>query len=508
MEAHDAAIASIASSVRWFYASKTPFHIYHGSTNSNRIPQFEPSQFVDTSGLSRILKVDTGKKTVLVEQNVPMSRLVHATLRYGLIPPTVMAFPGITVGGGFSGVSGGTSWFRHGLFQETINWIEMVLANGEIVTASRSVRSDLFCGSASSFGTLGVTTLLEVQLIEAKRFVELTYYPVSGITEAQHKIKEAMKDHSIDYIDGIMFSHDVGVICSGRSTNHVDHGVKIQRFTRRIDPWFYLHAEGLVKSKPSPRIEAIPIVDYLFRYDRGAFWAARHSFKYFDLAFHSITRFMLDHFMHTRILFHCLHKSGLAEQHIVQNAAIPYHKAEEFMEYLHTSFQTYPIWLCPLKLSGKTTKSIHTCKTNRPLPDTMLNFGVWGPGPKVEEEFMLWNRRFERKVCKAGGVKWLHALAYYTEEELYAIYNRKLHNALRKKYHATHLPSVYDKVTFHTEKEKRPMQESWIRSLLALFWSIWPFGGLYCVYRALHGGLLPAACRWNKRKATPHSIKK
>lgn len=37
-------------------------------------------------------------------------------------------------------------------------------------------------------GTLGVTTLLDIQLIDAKSFVELTYHPVSSISEAWQKI--------------------------------------------------------------------------------------------------------------------------------------------------------------------------------------------------------------------------------------------------------------------------------------------------------------------------------
>jgi len=58
---------------------------------------------VDTSGFSHVLKIDREKKTVLVEPNVPMDVLVEETLKLGLLPPVVMEFPGITVGGGFAG---------------------------------------------------------------------------------------------------------------------------------------------------------------------------------------------------------------------------------------------------------------------------------------------------------------------------------------------------------------------------------------------------------------------
>lgn len=49
--------------------------------------------------------------TVLAEPNVPMDSLLEACLQHGLLPPVVMEFPGITVGGGFAGTAGESSSF-------------------------------------------------------------------------------------------------------------------------------------------------------------------------------------------------------------------------------------------------------------------------------------------------------------------------------------------------------------------------------------------------------------
>src|SRR6266536_1038039 len=179
MDTHDRAVEIIASNVRKYHARKEAFRIYHGSTNSTRKFQYQRDRMIDTSGLNHVLKVDTKTKTALCEPNVPMDLLLEVSLQHGLLPPVVMEFPGITVGGGFAGTAGESSSFRYGFFDRTVNWIEMVLANGEIVRASSTENSDLFFGAASSFGTLGVTTLLEVQLIEAKTYFGLSYQPVS-----------------------------------------------------------------------------------------------------------------------------------------------------------------------------------------------------------------------------------------------------------------------------------------------------------------------------------------
>jgi delta24-sterol reductase len=112
MDAHDKAVAAIAARVRQFYDRKEPYRIYHGSTNSTRQSKVQWDKMIDTSNLSRILTVDAERMIALVEPNVAMDSLVEATLQHGLIPPVVMEFPGITVGGGFAGTSGESSSFK------------------------------------------------------------------------------------------------------------------------------------------------------------------------------------------------------------------------------------------------------------------------------------------------------------------------------------------------------------------------------------------------------------
>lgn len=500
MDHHDKIVSDISARVRQFHERKEAFRIYHGSTNSTRQSQYTRDRMVDTSPLTKVLKVDTSLRVAVVEPNVPMDLLVEATLRYGLIPPVVMEFPGITTGGGFAGTSGESSSYKYGFFDRTINWVEIVLANGETVIASPKQHSDLFYGAAASFGTLGVTTLLEVQLIDAKAFVELTYQPILSMSEGVRRIEQATKDPDIDYLDGILYSAHDGVLCIGKLVDNPRPGVRVQRFTRPRDPWFYLHVRELLRGRTETVTEAIPLVDYLFRYDRGGFWVGKYAFHYFITPFNRITRWVLDYFMHTRVMYHALHKSGLGKEYVIQDVAIPYPKALDFVEYLDKDFKNYPIWLCPLKQTGQSVESprgLLAEKSGAQLPDMMLNFGVWGPGSKKREQFVAWNRSFEHKVRSLGGQKWLYAQAYYTEEEFYEIYSRKEYDALRKKYHASHLPSVYDKVKVDVEAEKKAIEESWSLWFLAFFWSIWPLAGLYGVYKALMGGdyLLPRKSR-------------
>jgi delta24-sterol reductase len=99
MDAHKATVAKVRSRIEHFYETKSPFRVYHGSTNSTRRANFDRDSIVDVSSLNQVLFIDHERKTALVEPNVAMDVLVTETKKAGLLPPVVMEFPGITVGG-------------------------------------------------------------------------------------------------------------------------------------------------------------------------------------------------------------------------------------------------------------------------------------------------------------------------------------------------------------------------------------------------------------------------
>lgn len=487
MEDHKTAVAGISSRISSFYAKQTPFRIYHGSTNSTQHRKVDPNRVVDTSRLNHVFNVDTKTKTCLAEPNVAMDELVDAVAPYGLLPPVVMEFPGITVGGGFAGTAGESSGFKYGFFDSTINWVEMVLPDGGIVTASPTERKDLFYGAAGTLGTLGVATLFEIQLVEAKQYVELTYHPVGNVKEALDIMTAATKITANDFVDGIQYASDRGVIVTGRLTNDLTPGVSVQRFSRARDPWFYIHVERTASRSLEPLKEATPVRDYLFRYDRGAFWTGKYAFEYFITPFNRITRWALDYFMHTRVMYHALHASGHASKYIVQDLLLPQRTAEELIHWVSESFGFWPLWLCPLKPGQEVAMHPHLADGDYDEDKTIrfVNIGVWGPGPTNYEAFVKVNRELERKVRELGGIKWLYAQAYYSEEEFWSIYDKKWYDALREKYHATYLPNVYQKVRVDLSRlySKSETWNEWLRSIA---WNTWPVSGVYGVLKTLY----------------------
>jgi delta24-sterol reductase len=433
---HTQRVTDIARQVKLFFRQKKPFHVYHGSTNSTRILSFKRSGMIDVSKLDKVLAVNVGS-TALVEPNVPMDTLVAETLKYGLVPPVVMEFPGITVGGGIQGGAGESSSFKYGCFNQICNSYEMVLADGQILHASANENADLFYGTAGSYGTFGVITSAEIQLIPAKKYVQLTYLPVTNFQEAVDVLEQATKQ-KFDYIDGIMFGANHGVIITGNLSNEVVG--RLQRFKRARDPWYYLHAEEIDK-RAETITETVPLIDYLFRYDRGAFWVGRYAFEMFDVPFNAFMRWLLNPILHTRKLYQALQESGASQQHLVQDLALPLSTAAAFMEFVDENLGVYPLWLCPLKADTKSPLQSNNLKT--PL---VINVGVWGNKIESREAFLKANRLLEHKLSELGGKKWFYAHSYYTKDEFWNRYDKKWYDTLRKKYKATTLPDVYEKI--------------------------------------------------------------
>jgi delta24-sterol reductase len=127
----------------------------------------------------------------------------------------------------------------------------------------------------------------------------------------------------------------------------------------------------------------------------------------------------------------------------------------------------------------------------------MLNVGLWGPGPKNYDAFVALNRDLESKLRELGGMKWLYAHTYYEEEEFWKVYPREWYDALREKYNAQSLPTVYEKVKVDLEAEKQEAQ-TWGST----FMGTWPVGGLWAFKKAIDSGTYLQArnALWRSRK--------
>lgn len=432
-EQHRNKVQYISDRVKHFYDLKQPFRNYHGSTCTTRRGQRDPGAIVDTSGLIHVLNIDKETMIASVESNVPMDTLLKESLKHGLIPEVTIDFPGITVGGAQQGLAGDTSSYKYGVFHDTIRRFEMVLGNGEVIVASKDENEDIFRSTPSTFGAAGVVTLLDVQLMPAKKYVEVDHRVFGNVQDAMDELIRLTQDPETTYIEGVLFSATHAVVMPGRLTD--EQVTKPQRFTKAYNPWYFMHAE-----KAQGKV-TIPVWDFLFRWDRGAFWSGKHAFEYFHTPCNRITRTVLDPFMKTRRMYKALQVSNMAQKFMVQDCVLPSPaEAVSFIKWVDEKMPQYPLYMVP----GPRFK--HPLFRQDFHSNTPVNVGFYGRDTKDFDEYLKLNREVEARLKSGGGMKWFYSQVFYTREELMDIIDVEKAEVMKKRCHAEHMADVYDKI--------------------------------------------------------------
>jgi len=455
---HHQIVTAISGTMRIFFQQGKKVRMYHGGTNSTR-PLHPDTQYVDVSQLNQVLSIDPQTLLAEVEANVSMDVLLKATLAHGLMPKILPEFPGITVAGAIQGGAAESSSYKYGLFHDICLQYEMVLGNGEIVTASPTENADLYYATACAYGTLGIITKATLQLQPAKKYVSLTYLPVQSFQEAVEVINQTVHQPDVDFVDGLLFSEHTGTVMVGRLTT--DSAAPRKTFLKPTDDWFYLHAQK-VSGTTDAYQETIPLKDYLFRYDRGAFWMGKYFFEFVQIPFTRLARTILAKYMTTRMLYRMLHAANASQRAFAQDISLPSENTQEFLTIVDQKLGIYPLWLCPLLPSITHKDQFSPVYTDAKL---VINVGVYGKYRVKYEKFVSMNRFIEAETARLGGRKVLYAHAYYTREEFWDIYNEPWYNHLRSTYHATTtFPDIYDKVA--VKQEFKPDKKGIIRGLL------------------------------------------
>ena len=184
----------------------------------------------------------------------------------------------------------------------------------------------------------------------------------------------------------------------------------------------------------------------------------------------------------------------MAKDNVIQDLALPVSQAQTFMEWLDVDYAIYPLWLYPIRQSQQECMNPHTPESvvsknyvngeerSDSSRELLISIGVWDPRLPDPNDFVAENRKLEYKVHELGGFKWLYAHCHYTETEFWEIYDQMWYNALRAKYHTTYLTTIYDKIKFDWDAERRAIEASWLRWLLSFIWWIWPVSGSMGLY--------------------------
>lgn len=172
-----------------------------------------------------ILDIDTDRRIVRVEPQVTMGQLTATLSPIGWSIPIVPELDDLTVGGLVMGTGIESSSHAHGLFQHICVSYELCLADGTITTCSAYDNADLFAAVPWSYGTLGLLTAVDIQIVPIRKYVKLRYELVMGLENICRTFDEQSKRSDNDFVEGIMYDKNEAVIMTGQmvADESVDH---------------------------------------------------------------------------------------------------------------------------------------------------------------------------------------------------------------------------------------------------------------------------------------------
>jgi len=336
---------------------------------------------------------------------------------------------------------------RNGLPHESVLAMEILTGDGRVVTASKdNEHAALYRGFPNSYGTLGYTLSLTIELEPVRPYVHLRHFRFTDPGECFEAISRVAAEgsyagHHADFIDGTAFGPDELYLTVGAFSD--------------VAPWLSDYTRGRIyyQSIQGPKEDFLTIADYLWRWDTDWFWCSRafgvqrpavralwpRRYRRSD-----VYRKLVALDRKYRVTSQLAERQGRPQREmVVQDVEIPVEQSATFLTYFLAEVGMTPVWLCPLRLRGDQAWPLYPMRPGQ----VYVNFGFWGmvslPSGAGDGYF---NRRIEDKVAELGGHKGLYSTSFYSREEFWARYNGPAYAQLKQEYDAGgRLADLYDK---------------------------------------------------------------
>ena len=385
---------------------------------------------VDLSGFNEVVEVDPLHSLVSAEGMTTYVDVVDATLARGVMPCVVPQLKSITLGGAVAGVGIEASSFRYGLVHDTLLALEVLLADGAIVTCKPdNEHRDLFYGFPNSYGTLGYALKVTARTVPVKPYVRIEHVRHTDPARYFEDLEARCRAKDADFIDGTVFSPTEMYITLGRfadsapyTSDYTFERIYYRSIRERSEDYLRVH-------------------DFIWRWDTDWFWCSKNLFVQNPIVRRLVGREHLNSTTYAKVMRWnskwgftraVSRLSGKTPESVIQDVDIPIARAPEFLAFFLEEVGIRPVWICPI--------GAYDAQARFPLypvdPEILyVNFGFWDVvQDRVRREPGHYNRKIERKVAELGGVKSLYSDSYYREDEFWRIYDKPAYDALKARY--------------------------------------------------------------------------
>jgi FAD/FMN-containing dehydrogenase len=437
---HEAAVARL----REAYAAAPPGAPVRLAKRTSNLFRFREASggtgptLLDVSAFGHVLSVDPVTRTARVGAMTTYEDLCDATLPHQLMPLVVPQLKTITLGGAVTGLGIESTSLRSGMPHESVTEMEILTGDGRVVRATAdNEHADLFRGFPNSYGTLGYSLSLTIELEPVRPYVHLRHFPFDTAEACMEAIGQiaaegSYQGHRADFVDGTAFGPGELYLTVGAFSD--------------VAPWRsdYTGQQIYYQSVRRDREDFLTIRDYLWRWDTDWFWCSRP----FGVQKPMVRRFWPRRYRRSDVyrrlvaLDRTYNLSGRidarrhlpAREAVIQDVEIPVERGADFLRFFQEDVGMSPVWMCPLRLRGERSWPLYPLQPG----EVYVNFGFWGtvplPASLEGPADGYYNRLIEDEVAKLGGHKSLYSESFYAEDEFYERYNGEAYRALKHAY--------------------------------------------------------------------------
>ncbi|QOC24046.1 FAD-binding oxidoreductase [Wenzhouxiangella sp. AB-CW3] len=433
--AHHARVRAVANALS---ESTGPVRLRKRTSNLFR-PRAELKRTeLDVTHLNHVIDVDSGAGVAEVEGMTTYVDLVDATLPHGFAPAIVPELKSITVGGAVTGLGIESSAFRYGLVHDTVRELDVLVADGRVLTCSPDRESDLFFGFPNSYGSLGYATRVRVDLIPVQPWVRLEHTRYRDPDALFEAMAAECGQPGCDYLDGVYFAPDDWVLTRAYLVESLPAGIEASDYTWMRQYWKSLRERGE---------DYLSIHDYLWRWDTDWFWCSKNIGAHLKPVRLLLGRKRLSSITYQKIMrasrrfpLSLLQHVRPRTESVIQDVDIPIANAAAFLADFEAEIGIRPVWICPFVVPDGRF-SLFELRTDT----AYINFGFWDL-VRSRQPDGHYNARVEALVARHGGKKSLYSSSTYDEETFWSEYNQKAYQELKQKCDPEgRFPGLYEK---------------------------------------------------------------
>ena len=433
--AHRARVGAMTSALA---DSDGPVRLRKHTSNLFRTRAAAERTELDASTLNHVIEIDAEAGFAEVEGMTTYADLVDATLPHGLAPAIVPELKSITVGGAVTGVGIESSGFRYGLVHDTVYELDVLVADGRVLTCSPKQRPELFYGFPNSYGSLGYATRIRIGLIPVQPFVRLTHSSYSDPGQLFAAIEKECAQPDCAYLDGVYFSPSEFVLTRAYFVESPPPGARVGDYTWMRQYW---------RSLRQRNEDYLTIHDYLWRWDTDWFWCSKNVGAQLAPVRLLLGRKRLSSLTYQKIMrasrrwpLRLLQHVRPRTESVIQDVDIPIANAALFLTDFEAEIGIRPVWICPFVVPDEHF-SLFRLRTDTPY----INFGFWDMMRSSEPDGH-YNALVERLVAKHGGKKSLYSRSTYDAATFWSEYDRTAYAALKRECDpSARFPGLYEK---------------------------------------------------------------